>query len=181
MQLLASLRAGQAAPPCSGGVATALPLLLCPTAEPQWQDLEQLLQAVQAPTWADFLQCFVLNNSPHSRWGRGIRCTSLSSRGPGKIFLRVEVAFPQVFSSCFVQSCNSLSRNSNRSKRRPEFCLEYLSSGRDGLYLAINWTREVIASLGSIKAWASFSSMLRRDNNRSCSTTLSNVAPVARF
>ena len=128
-----------------------------------------------------FLQCFVLNNSPHSRWGRGIRCTSLSSREPGKIFLRVEVVSPQVFSSHFVQSCKSLSRGSNRSNGRPGFFLEHLSSGHVGLYLAINWTREVIASLGSIKAWASFSSMLRRDNNRSCSSTLSNVAPVARF
>ena len=68
-----------------------------------------------------FLQCFVLNNSPHSRWGRGIRCTSLSSRELGKIFLRVEVASPQVFSSCFVQSCKSLSRSSNCSTIQPEF------------------------------------------------------------
>ena len=68
-----------------------------------------------------FLQCFVLNNSPHSRWGRGIRCTSLSSREPGKIFLRVEVVSPQVFSSHFVQSCKFLNRNSNRSKNQPEF------------------------------------------------------------
>ena len=127
------------------------------------------------------LQCLVLNDSPHSRWGRGIRCTSLSSREPGKIFLRVQVVSPQVFSSCFVQSYKSLSRSSNRSKNQPEFCLEYLSFGHVDIYLAINWTREVIASLGSIKAWASFSSMLRRNNNRSCSSTLSNVAPVARF
>ena len=64
LQLLASLRAGQAAPPCSGEVATALPLRLCPTAGPQWQDFEQLLQALQAPTLTSFA-VFCFEHSTH--------------------------------------------------------------------------------------------------------------------
>ena len=121
LQLCVPSRTGQDAPPCSGGVTTALPLRLFP-GPPQLQDLEQELQELQALTW-EFCCCYAFTFHgvlPCSWLDRGSHCNSLWLEELGKVFHWIGVESRQPCPSDFVQSCTSWSRSSTGSKPSPK-------------------------------------------------------------